>query len=47
MATCRVRSYYDGGVKTDRTPEEIDKDIEYWDRVTEKLDDWIDPDLAD
>jgi hypothetical protein len=47
MATYRVRSYYDGGVKTDRTLEEIDKDLEYWEKVNEELKDWVDPDLAD
>ena len=47
MATHRVRFYYDGGVKTDRTIEEINKDLEHWDEVNKTLNDWVDPDLEE
>lgn len=45
MAISRVRSYYDGPVTTDRPIEEIEKEIKHWDDVSDKMNNWIDPDL--
>lgn len=45
MVAHKIRLYYDGDVKTNRSLEEIEKDIQHWDRVSEELNEWIDPDL--
>lgn len=45
MAIIRVRTYFDGIVPSDKTLDEINKEIEYWDKVSEELTEWIDPDL--
>lgn len=45
MATGRVRSYFDGFIPSNKPLEEIEKEIEYWNSISEEMDDWVDPDL--
>lgn len=47
MATHRVRCYFDGHISNNQTPEEIEKELERLKELSEQLEDWIDPDLAD
>ena len=47
MATHRVRCYFDGNISSNQTPEEIEKELERLEELSEQLGNWIDPDLED
>ena len=47
VAKNRMRCYLDVVLTSDKSAEELDKEIEYWDKRSRELDHWIDPDLPD